>query len=186
MKSILAIIVLLALVSPSMATPLSQSPDWRDSFYLFANLTRASWEGFMAEFHHQDVYELPAKCFGKDFANDIIEIVNIISAREEFILEIIEVVEKLGNMYELTQGNCDTDKIYQEISEQCSKVNCDVFSLVWRGEQNMPKLLSLYDDMNTWFSKHYADYEEARKGFLHVGSDWADAAEIILPMEQSS
>ena len=187
MKVIALAILLLTILSPALAGPLKVGDNWEEDIGVLVSLARATWEGYMAQFHYEKTYDLPEKCLGKEFAHDVAELVNITIDREDdYIIKIIKAVEKLGHMYDLTEQSCDIYKLFSEIESQCSKVGCDIVRLIFRGEMHMGKLLELYADISRHFNENYHDVKEAIEGFHHIGYDWAEGFHLVLDMKLSS
>ena len=180
------LLLVLLLVTFSFATQynaLKAGESWEEDIEILVDLGRHTWGGYMAELFYKE-YDLKTECLGPKFTNYTIEMVRTMYYEDDIIIAFIKMFENMGHMYELTHQNCDPDRVFDLIDEQCTGSKCDWVKMLFRIESHMTKLLKLYDDIWYHLNKYYKDVEEAEIGFEQIGDDLAKGTHIVLGMKE--
>ena len=183
MKFALFLALLILFTSSVHSEVLDPYGDWDKDIEEIVDLLRYTFKGFMSKFHNIEEYPLHDRCMGTEFVIDAQHIVKIIqSDDEDYIMQIIEIFERLAHMYDISEAHWDINVLISEIDTQCSKVGCDYFKLFLRGESHMKELIELYRDIERLIQIHFKDLEEAEEAFRLIGVDWAKGFHIMLAM----
>mmetsp|Transcript_4945 Transcript_4945/g.5827 ORF Transcript_4945/g.5827 Transcript_4945/m.5827 type:complete len:107 (-) Transcript_4945:277-597(-) len=106
MKLLLIVLLMTTLFASSRSSLLKVGEDWEEDVEILIDLFKHTYKGYMSKFHYTQEYPLHEKCIGTEFVIDFQEIVKeIIKSKDDYILKIIKIVERLGHMYEITDAH---------------------------------------------------------------------------------